>query len=102
MVTCTDTQQMLIDGKWTEAVTCMLTAGGDPTMQVVVPTGIYGAVLLSMFVYSSSSIMPTVVSIILAGVIFAAFPANAVTVVLMMVMAAIAAVGQLMTWRMGR
>ena len=97
-----DLQRMLIDGQWLDAIQQFFTGGGDPTLQVVMPTALYGGLLLALFTTSSSSVLPTVVSIILAGVIFTAFPATAVTVVLILVLFTIAVGGQVLTWRMGR
>jgi len=98
---CNNKRDMLINGDWMDAVICFLTASGDPTMQIVAPTAIYGAILLGMFIFSDSAVMPMVVSIILAGVIFAAFPANAITLIVLMVMFGLAAGGQALSWRMG-
>jgi hypothetical protein len=92
---------MLVNGDWMDAVVCFLTNGGDPTMQVLAPTAVYGSILLGMFIFSSSAVIPIVVSIILAGVIFAAFPANAVTVIVIMILFGLAAGGQALSWRMG-
>jgi len=99
---CQDKAQMLMDGDWGEAIICFLTAGQDPTLMMVVPTAIYGMLLVSLFIYGLSGVMPAVVSIILAGVIVAAFPAPAVSIVVMMVMFLLAAGGQVLVWRMGR
>lgn len=94
-------QQMLKDGNWMEAIISFLTNCGDPAMQVIAPTAIYGGLLMGLFIYSGSGVMPIIVSIILGGVIFAAFPANALTIVVLSMMAILAAGGQWLTWRMG-
>lgn len=99
---CTDTQDMLINGDWVDAIICTLTASGDPTAQVVVPTAIYGTILLALFIFSSSAVMPVVVAIILGGVLLAAFPSGATTVVVIATLFTLAAGGQVLTWRMGR
>ena len=95
-------QELLQDGDWLEAVQWFLTDGGDPTLQIVMPTAIYGGVLLGMFVYSSSVVLPMTISIILGGVILTAFPANALTIVVLALLFTLAGAGQLLTWRSGR
>lgn len=103
MASCyADSAQMFVDGEWLDAIYCWLTSGGDPTLTVVVPTLIYGVVLVGMFVVGQSPVMPVVVSIILAGVIFAAFPASGITVILISIMLMLSIGGTLLTWRMGR
>lgn len=101
-MSCQNKQDMLTGGEWMDAVICFLTASNDPTMQVLAPTAIYGGILLALFTFSSSAVIPIVVSIILAGVIFAAFPANAVTLIILMALFGLAAAGQALSWRMGR
>ena len=93
---------MFADGDWMDAVVCWLTAGGDPALMVVVPMAIYGTVLGAMFIVGGSPLIPTVISIILAGVIFTAFPANAVTIVAVTIMLMLSVGGTMLTWRMGR
>jgi hypothetical protein len=92
----------LINGNWIDAIVTVLTNGNDPTLSVIVPTAIYGTVLLSLFIYSSSVAMPVVVAIILGGVLLAAFPSGAATVVVIATLFVLAAGGQVLTWRMGR
>lgn len=99
---CQDKHQMLMDGQWMDAIVCFHTAGNDPTLSVVVPTAVYGVLLVSLFIYSSSVVMPVVVSVILAGVLFVAFPAGAVTLVVLAILFILAAGGQALVWRMGR
>lgn len=102
-MTCsTAAADMFVSGSWFDAIVCWLTAGGDPTLQVVMPTFLYGAVLLSMFVVGQSIIMPVVISLILGGVIFVAFPANALTLLIMAVLLTLSIAGTVVTWRIGR
>lgn len=102
-MTCpTDLQTMFRNGDFMDSIICFLTANGDPTLMVLVPTAIYGSVLLAMFIFAQSALIPIVISIILAGVLFVAFPSGAVTVVLLAMLFLIAAAGQALTWRMGR
>jgi len=95
-------QDLLQDGKWLEAVEWFLTNGGDPTLELVMPTAIYGGALLGLFVYSSSVVLPMVIAIILGGVILASFPSSALTLVVLGVLFTLAAAGQLLTFRSGQ
>ena len=99
---CQDMRGMLVDGQFMDSIICFLTGGGDPLLEVLVPTAVYGTILLSMFIFGSSVLMPVVVSIILGGVIVAVFPATATTIVILAVMGTLAAAGQALVWRMGR
>lgn len=102
MTCATDVGQMFADGQWFDAVQCWLTAGGDPTLSVVMPSFIYGAILISMFITTQSALMPVVISLILGGVIFAVFPANALTLLVMTVLLALSLAATAATWRLGR
>ena len=97
-----DAAQMFVEGEWMDAVYCWLTSGGDPTLTVVVPTLIYGVVLMAFFIVGESPIMPIVMTLILGGIIFAAFPANALTILVVAVMFTISVAATVATWRLGR
>jgi hypothetical protein len=101
-MSCTGLQDQFANGEFLNSILQFLTGCGDPTLQVLVPGALYGSVLLAMFIFGQSALMPMVVSIILAGVIFVTFPTSGVTVVLLGMMFLIAAAGQALTWRMGR
>ena len=75
-----DLQQGLLDGRWLDSMRCVYT-GGDPTMELVVPMFVYGAVMIALYRSSGTIAMPTVVGIIFAGVMLAALPATAMTLV---------------------
>lgn len=92
-------QELLEDGRFIDAIRWFLTNGGDPTLELVMPTAVYGGCLLAMFIFSKSLIMPLVIAIILGGVILATFPSNALTLVVLGLLFVLAAAGQLLTWR---
>lgn len=98
----TDVAEMFTNGEWLDAVICWLTAGGDPTLSVVMPTAVYGIILLSLYVVGQSLIIPVVLSLLLGGVIFAAFPANALTLIVMAVMFTLSVGATVATWRLGQ
>jgi len=102
LTTCaTDPAAQFVAGEWLNAVSCWLTGGGNPTLAVVMPLFMFGSVLVSMFIVGDSPLIPAVVSIIFAGVIFTAFPANAVTIVGVTVLFVVAIGGLALTWRLG-
>lgn len=94
--------ELFADGEWFEAIQCWLTAGADPTLSVVVPSVLYGTILVAYFIVGSSPLIPVVISIILAGVIFVAFPAGAMQIVVITILSVLAIGGLVLTWRMGR
>ena len=102
-VNCIDgAADMFVDGQWTDAAYCWLSAGGDPTLSVVLPLFMYGIILLSYFIVGESPLIPSVVSLILAGVIFQSFPATATTIIGVAVLFTLAIGGLALTWRLGR
>lgn len=76
----TDLQQAFLDGEFIDSLMCVY-MGDDPAMQIMVPTAVYGVVLLAMFLSSDSIIIPAVVGIILGGVMLAIMPAPAMGVI---------------------
>lgn len=94
--------ELFVSGEWMDAMFCWLTNGGDPTLAVVIPLFFYGTVLTSYFTVGSSPLIPAVVSLILAGVIFSAFPATAITIIGVTVLLITTIGGLALTWRMGR
>jgi len=102
-INCFDgASQMFLDGQFTDAAYCWLTSGGDPTLTVVLPLFMYGAVLTAYFIVGESPVIPSVVSIILAGVIFQSFPATGLTLVGVAVLFTLGIGGLALTWRLGR
>jgi len=99
---CPNAGDMFVSGDWFGAIQCWLTAGGDPTMSIVVPSMIYGTVLVGYFIVGSSPLIPVVVSIILAGVIFVSFPAGAMQIVIITMLTVLSIGGLVLTWRIGR
>lgn len=101
-MTCTDSlADLFSSGEWSDAVYCWLTNSGDPVLAVMVPTLIYGVILTSMFIVGQSVVMPVVISIILAGVIFATFPATGLTIAVITIMFTMTVAGTVLTWRIG-
>ena len=98
----TEAGEMFLAGDWFASMQCWLTGGGEPILQVFVPSVIYGTILVGYFVVGSSPLIPIVVSIILAGVIFVAFPASALQIVTITMISVLAIGGLVLTWRLGR
>ncbi|GAA1391875.1 hypothetical protein GCM10009661_84490 [Catellatospora chokoriensis] len=95
-------RDLFASGDWMDAAYCFLTGGGDPVLTVMVPLVIYSTILLAYFIVGSSPLLPSVVSIILAGVIFSAFPATATTLVALSALVVLSIGGMALTWRLGR
>ncbi|WP_435551948.1 hypothetical protein [Natrinema sp. CGMCC1.2065] len=98
----TKAADLFLEGEWFESFQCWITAGGDPTLQMLMPSVIWGVILVAFFVVGSSPLIPVVLSIILAGVIFVAFPAGALQIVVMTMLTVLSVGGLVLTWRMGR
>jgi len=71
-------------------------------LTLIIPSVIYGTVLVGYFIVGSSPLIPVVVSIILAGVIFVSFPAGALQIVVITMLTVLSIGGLVLTWRMGR
>ncbi len=99
---CPNAGDLFVQGEWFQAIQCWLTAGGDPTLTLIIPSVIYGTVLVGYFIVGSSPLIPVVVSIILAGVIFVSFPAGALQIVVITMLTVLSIGGLVLTWRMGR
>jgi hypothetical protein len=91
---------LFVSGEWFDAIVCWLTGGLDPTLSVVIPTFMFGAILSSYFIVGSSPIIPAVISIIFAGVLFVSFPASATTLIMLLVLFALAGGMLLTSWRL--
>lgn len=98
----TQAQEMFLAGDWFDAIQCWLTAGGEPTLTVVIPSVIYGAILVSYFIVGSSPLIPVVVSLILGGVVLVVLPGAALQIAVMTVISVLAIGGTVLTWRAGR
>jgi hypothetical protein len=92
---------MLVAGEWMDAVVCFTTGSGDPTLTLIVPTMMYSVILLGLYIVGESPVIPVVISIIMAGVIFTAFPTNATSIVLIVIIFVLAIGGFLLTNRFG-
>lgn len=100
---CTnDLGEQFANGEWMDSIMCFLTGGGTPSMQVVVPTMIYGTILVALFIKGESPLIPVVISIILSGVIFVAFPASAAQIVIIAILTILSVAGLVLMWRVGR
>ena len=97
-----DVQDLLTDFAWLEAIMEFLTAGGSETLSIVMPSFIYGVLMVGYFTIGRSPIMPVVLSIIFAGVVFAFVPTAVGTIVGIAVLGALATGGLILMWRMGQ
>lgn len=93
-------RDLWIDGEFVAAWECAMT-GGDPVTQLLFFTLIFGGLQLSLFVTTSSIVIPAVVSILVGGVIFALLPATMVNLALVAVLLLLGALGLLIVFRSG-
>lgn len=93
---------LFVEGEWFKAMQTFFTTGGDPTLQMLVPAVIYSTILVGYFIVGSSPLIPVVITIIFAGVIFVGFPASALQIIVLTLITTLAVAGLVMTWRFGR
>lgn len=98
----TEAADLFVEGEWFQSIQCWLTAGGDPTMSVIVPSVIWGTLLIAYFIVGSSPLIPVVISLIFAGIIFVAMPGAALQIAIITIITVLAVGGMVLTWRMGR
>lgn len=101
MVECpTDEPEMFTNGELLDAFMCFFTNGGDSTMEVAMPTMVWGAVMLSLFIKSESAILPSVVGMIFAGLMLAVLPASGTTIAVLTLLVLISLGATLLSLRL--
>lgn len=95
-------RELFVDGKWFEAIQTWLTAGNDPVLAIVVPSVIFGTMLVAYFIVGQSPLIPVVLSIIFSGVMFTSMPGSALQIIVITLITTLTVAGMVMTWRFGR
>lgn len=94
-----DLQTAFLEGDFIESIQCVYTTG-DPVLDTVVPSIIYGVIIMALFVRSRSIILPSVIGIIFAGVMLVVLPGSAIVPVVIFVTLFVAIGGYTLTQRM--
>ena len=95
------TWELFVEGYFVAGWDCAMT-GGDSMLQLVFGMMIFGAVGLSLFVTTGSLLIPSILAILFAGVIFTLLPPTIVNIALVALMLSIGAAGILLTRRIDR
>ena len=98
--TCTSNgSELFRSGEFMQSMACFFTQGGDPTLSVAVPLFMWAAILLAFYIATGSLVMPAVIGIIFAGVIFVSLPASATTIALVAILTLLSLGGLLLSLR---
>lgn len=95
-------QEMLLEFRWIDAVMEFLTGGGDQTLAVVMPSFLYGVAMTGYFIVGRSPIIPAVISIIFAGIIYSYVPSVMGQVIGIAILGMTATAGFALMLRTGR
>lgn len=94
-------RDMLLEFRWLDAVVEFLTGGGSETLAIVMPSMLYGSVMAGYFVVGRSPIIPVVLSIVFAALVFAYIPSAIGQIVGLAVLGMLATGGLILMWRIG-
>jgi len=92
--------RFFIEGEFIAGWRCVMT-GGDPATQLLLFGMIFGGLELSLFVSTGSIVLPSVLAILLGGVMFGLLPATLVNLALIAVLLLLGALGLLIAFRSG-
>lgn len=93
-------REYFTNGEFIVGWDCVMT-GGDPATQLMFFSLIFGALELSLFVISGSIVLPSVMAILLGGVMFGLLPATLVNIALVGVLLLLGGLGLLVAFRSG-
>ncbi|RAW44065.1 hypothetical protein DQW50_16195 [Halorubrum sp. 48-1-W] len=102
-VTCStydSLQEFFLEGHFIVGWDCVMT-GGDPATKLLLFSLIFGGLELSLFVTSGSVVLPSVLAILLGGVMFGLLPATLVNLALIGVLLLLGGLGLLIAFRSG-
>lgn len=93
-------QEYFVEGYFVQGWDCVMT-GGDPATQLMFFSLIFGGVELSLFVSTGSVVMPSVMAILIGGVMFGLLPATLVNIALVALLLLLGGLGLLVAFRSG-
>ena len=92
--------EFFVEGAFVDGWLCAMT-GGDATTALLLFGLIFGGIELSLFVSTGSIVLPSVLAILLGGVMFGLLPATLVNLALIAVLLLLGALGLLIAFRSG-
>ena len=93
-------REFFLEGHFIRGWDCVMT-GGDPATQLMLFGLIFGGLELSLFVTTGSIVMPSILAILLGGVMFGLLPATFVNLALVAVLLLLGSLGLLVAFRSG-
>jgi len=93
-------REFFLEGHFIRGWDCVMT-GGDPATQLMLFGLIFGGLELSLFVTTGSVVMPSILAILLGGVMFGLLPATFVNLALVAVLLLLGSLGLLVAFRSG-
>ena len=101
--TCSEAESLtdlFIDGFFVQGWNCTMT-GGDQGILLMFMTMIFGGVGMALFITTGSLAIPSVLGILLAGMLFAVLPATVVNLALVVLLLVLSSGGLLLAYRAG-
>jgi len=92
--------ELFVDGYFVQGWNCTMT-GGDQGILLMFMTMVFGGVGLSLFITTGSLAIPSVLGILLAGMLFALLPATVVNLALIVLLLVLSSGGLLLAYRVG-
>lgn len=89
-----------IDGEFVAGWECAMT-GGDPATSLLMFALIFGGLQLSVFITTSSVVIPAIISILVGSAMFALMPATLTNLALVAVLLLLGSLGLLIAFRSG-
>lgn len=93
-------REFFLEGHFIRGWDCVMT-GGDPATQLMLFGLIFGGLELSLFVTTGSVVIPSILAILLGGVMFGLLPATFVNLALVAVLLLLGSLGLLVAFRSG-
>jgi len=93
-------REFFLEGHFIRGWDCVMT-GGDPATQLMLFGLIFGGLELSLFVTTGSVLIPSILAILLGGVMFGLLPATFVNLALVAVLLLLGSLGLLVAFRSG-
>lgn len=101
--TCSEVDSLtdlFVEGFFVQGWNCTMT-GGDQGILLMFMTMIFGGVGMALFITTGSLAIPSVLGILLAGMLFAVLPATVVNLALVVLLLVLSSGGLLLAYRTG-
>ena len=93
-------REFFIEGHFVRGWDCVMT-GGEPATQLLLFGLVFGGLELSLFISTGSIVIPSILAILLGGIMFGLLPASFVNLALVAVLLLLGSLGLLVAFRSG-